>query len=365
MVLTLLLFVNRLPEGTREEKCDRNMRIFTSVFFSLLWLQLLAQGSFSLPFAPSSRDPFTGYNGSNIKRMTANKVVSYIYDVENSVDTGTVNYKYSDNGLTVSDDSGNLYAFYSDGKVKSQKIPIHNIDEKYTYTDDGKLLSIESPYSKTICYYTNTSMDSLVIWSYSDRLQTFFRYGKEIATYNQNGYKYAVYRFDTEQNVYRLEFESLYEFDDQDRLIKVLNAKDKSLSEERVYLRNKIIVYFGDHSLKSEYTYNEKGDLIEDSYFFWTANNYWFRRSTICYNYLYSDITSNDQIDLLNNFQISTLLNSVVIENAKYGERVNVYDVLGNLCYSGILNSDRYVINLPSNLLYIVRIGKKCVKLKL
>lgn len=102
-------------------------------------------------------------------------------------------------------------------------------------------------------------MDSLVIWSYSDRLQTFLRYGKEIATYNQNGYKYAVYRFDTEQNVYRLEFESLYEFDDQDRLIKVLNAKDKSLSEERVYLRNKIIVYFGDHSLKSEYTYNEKG----------------------------------------------------------------------------------------------------------
>ena len=115
------------------------MRIFTSVFFSLLWLQLLAQGSFSLPFAPSSRDPFTGYNGSNIKRMTANKVVSYIYDVENLVDTGTVNYKYSDNGLTVSDDSGNLYAFYSDGKVKSQKIPIHNIDEKYTYTDDGQL----------------------------------------------------------------------------------------------------------------------------------------------------------------------------------------------------------------------------------
>ena len=163
------------------------------------------------------------------KKSPANKVVSYIYDVENLVDTGTVNYKYSDNGLTVSDDSGNLYAFYSDGKVKSQKIPIHNIDEKYTYTDDGKLLSIESPYSKTICYYTNTSMDSLVIWSYSDRLQTFLRYGKEIATYNQNGYKYAVYRFDTEQNVYRLEFESLYEFDDQDRLIKVLNAKDKSL----------------------------------------------------------------------------------------------------------------------------------------
>ena len=50
--------------------------------------------------------------------------------------------------------------------------------------------------------------------------------------------------------MYRLEFESLYEFDDQDRLIKVLNAKDKSLSEERVYLKNKIIVYFGDHSLK-------------------------------------------------------------------------------------------------------------------
>ena len=121
MVLTLLLFVNRLPEGTREEKCDRNMRIFTSVFFSLLWLQLLAQGSFSLPFAPSSRDPFTGYNGSNIKRMIADKVVSYIYDVENLVDTGTVNYKYSDNGLTVSDDSGNLYAFYSDGKVKKPK----------------------------------------------------------------------------------------------------------------------------------------------------------------------------------------------------------------------------------------------------
>ena len=71
--------------------------------------------------------------------MTANKVVSYIYDVENLVNTGTVNYKYSDNGLTVSDDSGNLYTFYSDGKVKSQKIPIHNIEEKKTNTDDGKL----------------------------------------------------------------------------------------------------------------------------------------------------------------------------------------------------------------------------------
>lgn len=327
-------------------------------------MQLFAQGPFLLPFAPSPKDPFTGYNGSNIKRMTANKVISYVYDVENLVNTNTVNYKYSDNGLTVSDDSGNHYTFYSDGKIKSKKIPIHNMDESYVYTDDGKLLSIESPYSKTICYYTNTGIDSLVVWSYSDRLQTFLRYIKEVATYNKDGYKYTVYRYDVEQNVYRLDCELLYVFDSQGRLEKVLNYSDNSLQEERVYLDNKIVIRQGD-SLKNEYTYNENGDLIEDAYFFWTVDGYWFRRSTICYDYTYSDITLNEQIDLSENHRIYSFSNNIIIENAKCGERVRVYDILGHLCYSGILNSDRFIIGLRNNQLYVVQIGKHSVKLKL
>ena len=351
-----------MPVGreSRGEKCNINMRILASIFFCLLWGQLLAQQP--LPFNPSSRDPFTGYNASNLKKMTADKVVSYIYDGENLINTNTVTYKYSDNGLTVSDDAGNIYTFYSDGKIKSRKEPIHNFDETYTYTDNGKLLSIDSPYSKTICYYTNTGIDSLVRWSYSDRLQTFLRDGKEVATYNQNGYEYTVYRYDTEQNVYRLDFESLYIFDSEDRLIKILDTNDNSLIEERVYLTNKIIIYSGN---KEEYTYNEKGDLIEYALFFWTVNGYWFRRSTICYNYTYGDITLNEPINLSENHRIYTCSNNVIIENGKHGEIVKVYDISGHLCYFGILNSDRLIIDLRKNQLYIVQIGKHCIKLKL
>lgn len=238
------------------------------------------------------------------------------------------------------------------------------MDESYVYTDDGKLLSIESPYSKTICYYTNTGIDSLVVWSYSDRLQTFLRYIKEVATYNKDGYKYTVYRYDVEQNVYRLDCELLYVFDSQGRLEKVLNYSDNSLQEERVYLDNKIVIRQGD-SLKNEYTYNENGDLIEDAYFFWTVDGYWFRRSTICYDYTYSDITLNEQIDLSENHRIYSFSNNIIIENAKCGERVRVYDILGHLCYSGILNSDRFIIGLRNNQLYVVQIGKHSVKLKL
>ena len=46
-------------------------------------------------------------------------------------------------------------------------------------------------------------------------------------------------------------------------------------------------------------------------------------------------------------------------------EVVTFYDILGHLCYSGILNSDRFIIGLRNNQLYVVQIGKHSVKLKL
>ena len=76
-------------------------------------------------------------------------------------------------------------------------------------------------------------------------------------------------------------------------------------------------------------------------------------------------VTSNDVIENPQDIKISTLDNKVLIQNITTGERVNVYNVLGVLVHSVVVEAMDYEVQLPKGEIYLIQIGKKTVKLKL
>lgn len=347
------------------------MKLFIFLIFDFFCLNIFAAGLFPYEnslFTPSPKNPFTGYM-SNIKKMTANKVIWKYYIGETFDQTVTSYYKYSEDGLTVIVNDIDTYIFYPNHKLKKQKRPINNTDETFTYTDDGRLLSIKSPYCEIFCYYTNTGIDSMTRWSYSDRLQKFILTSKYIVTYNSNGYKFAKYNYDIEENIFIKYSEHLYEFNEQNQLTKIFEIKDHenlNIIEERFYFKNKTEVFTynrGEYDRKYKFIFNNRQDLIEESCFVW--GGYWAPYYTSIYTYFYDEHVSNEKILSESNYQIHTSKNNIIITNINNGEVIYIFDISGRLHYSTVTNSDQYEINLPSNQIYIVQVGNKKIKVKL
>lgn len=339
-----------------------------------------------VPKTPSPKDPFTqGYSISPFiygqkYKMTANKIVSKRYDGGLShSQTFTYFYNYSEDGLTVFFHNGDYkpiitYTFYPNGELKCHKESSSNTEETYTYTytEDGKLLSSETPFRKTECYYTNTGVDSMVNWIYSDRFDKFIKSEKYIVTDNSLGYKYERYIYDIEDNTFKKGEEELYEFDKQNRLTKIFRKNEEwnklILKEEWIYNKNQIEEYKyndnGGFSSKTKYKYDDNNDLIEEAHFFWGSNiwnTYWIE----IYSYSYNEDTSSENIAYTNGCQIYKSSGNIIVTNAKHGERINIYDISGHLHYSAATKSEREEISLFTNQIYIVQVGNKRCKLKL
>ncbi|WP_293671182.1 DUF6383 domain-containing protein [uncultured Parabacteroides sp.] len=345
------------------------MKFFIFLILNLFCLNILASGSFPYEislFTPSPKNPFTGYFG-NIKKMTADKVIWKYYSGETFNKAATTYYKYSEDGLTIKVNDKDTYIFYPNGKLKKQTTDY--ADETFTYTDDGKLLSIKSSYREIFCHYTNSGIDSMMRWSYSDRLQKFILTSKYIVTYNSNGYKWAQYDYDIEEDTFVKYCEYLYEFNKQNQLTKIFELKDhenSNIIEERFYFENRTEIYTyqrGEYDRKYKFIFNDKHDLIEESCFIW--GGYWGPYYTSLYTYFYNGSVSNEKIPSKSNYQIHTSTNNIIITNINNGERIYIFDISGRLHYSAVANSDQCEINLPSNQIYIVQVGNKKIKLRL
>ena len=207
--------------GTGRRNFLSIMRTFILLLFCLFSMKPLAFcKNHGVPRFPTPKDPFADWLPIEERnKINANKIVCKNYEAGVNLSyTNTTFYNYSEDGLTVFSHNGNnkpimTYTFYPNGKLKNYIVPSSNTNDTYTYTDDGKLLSMESSFHKIQCYYTNTGVDSLASWFYSDRYEKFIKNEKYIISYNSKGYKKEIFRYNIEKGSYIKDLEDLYEFD--------------------------------------------------------------------------------------------------------------------------------------------------------
>lgn len=200
---------------------------------------------------------------------------------------------------------------------------------------------------------------------YSDRYEEFIKYEKYIVSYNSKGYKIENFRYNFEKESYTKGEEILYEFDKNDRLLKTTKQESngKKSTNEYFYSKNQIEIYSNNNKVK--YIYDEKNDLIENTYYDRDRNGNWYIYFTDIYSYTYEESTATENIIPTNTNHIYTSSGKIIVTNTKHGERINVYDISGRLRYTTISKSDKEEINLPTNQIYIVQVGDKRSKLKL
>ncbi|WP_289007425.1 hypothetical protein [uncultured Parabacteroides sp.] len=332
-----------------------------------------------VPRFPTPKDPFADWLPIEERnKINANKIVCKNYEAGVNLSyTNTTFYNYSEDGLTVFSHNGNnkpimTYTFYPNGKLKNYIVPSSNTNDTYTYTDDGKLLSMESSFHKIQCYYTNTGVDSLASWFYSDRYEKFIKNEKYIISYNSKGYKKEIFRYNIEKGSYIKDLEDLYEFDKNDRLTRIYrkqeNKKEK-LIEEYFYSKNQFerysYNYWDNTRRKVKYVYDENNDLIEETHYNGDERDNWYTYFVDIYSYTYNGSTSTENITPTNTCHIYTSADKIIVANTMHRERINVYDISGRLRYTTISKSDKEEINLPTNQIYIVQVGNKRNKLKL
>lgn len=260
------------------------------------------------------------------------------------------------------------YTYYLNGKVKSWKQPVNNIYEEYEWTDDGRILSITSPYYMKNFYYTNSDIDSLISMRYSDRLSEFVLERKTIVQYTDSGYIKSEYVYLSDENKYKETADYVYNyvFNDQNRICRVyasILGSDTYL--ERYYIYDSDIITMvlcneqGQPSQKYINIYKD-GYLSELALFHYMANGSWSRMSTSMYSYSFPESTKISALDL-SRISISGRNGEIYIKSDGNKYFYNIYDLRGNLIACGKSMGDE--TNIPVGIgIYIVKVNDMLIK---
>ena len=318
----------------------------------------------------SQTKPFNHYVMPS-NRIMADTVYLKIFGSRGYVIERYTYYKHSNDGLEdiiiVPSDNKEITILYDlEGRAINYKSPINDIDEAYTYTNDGKLLSVTSDYRNSVCYYTNTGVDSLVSW------QNHLYYGwirdyKDVVTYNSRGYTITTYRYATEENRYIFEYECSYEFDEQDRIVLMdyenNNADDTSNDVRYVYYEDRVEEFTG-NSTKRIYYFNDRNDYVKLLWYKWSVSGNWYLWEAYDWIYYYGESTvSNENIEIENELRISTDNGILYIENSDSSEPIIVSDISGRVIVNKRLSEGTNTIPVNKSGIYIIRKGSYSKKI--
>lgn len=303
----------------------------------------------------SPNKPFN-YLIDSSKRITADKVHYKIFGNYGDIIEGDNYIRHSDDGLTdviVTSDNEITISYDKKGRLVRYISPINDMDETYTYTEDGKLLSISSEYSNLICYYTNTGVDSLVKWDEHPYYGNV-RSTKEIVTYGSNGYTKAFYTYVVERADYVFDGEEKYEFNEDGCIVFIDNLNDDN-DVRYFYSKDMVEEITGNHT-KQEYYFDGNNDCVKQMWYKWSPSGYWYLWNAFDWIYYYYEV-STDDIGVENYITLSTSKGKICIDNINASDPIVVADMFGRIIVNSKLPEGRNIISINSSGVYIVRKG--------
>lgn len=340
-------------------------------------------------FGLGKKDPFSDAY-SNQKRILADSIyvrsISWYYQLSEY----TIRY-IQGKDQTIDLMHGETYNYYPNGKIKSV---IDKTGKKlYTYTEDGKFLSSET-YSfetqkciyKTLCYYTNTGVDSMVEYWYNAAFDKFLPNNKTVVEYNSKGYNQLWYYYSIDKGDYIRPTKTIFEFDEYDRLLAMYNYQqnvdnsdfslysidknsysntENGIKVESLAWLTYYISIYGDHpQYKTETYYDKDGYEIKKASYNWKfEDEYWELSSSDEKTYYYSNKVANEKVTIPE-FHIYSSSNKLVIDNDKEKTPiVSIYSMTGKLIIKKNINLGLNYIPLEKGL-YIIEIDGKTKKVR-
>lgn len=340
-------------------------------------------------FGLGKKAPFEE-NLSDKKRIIADSVYIKSIWANYELSEYTIRYKQGKD-QTIDLKYGITYNYYSNGKIKS--VIDKTSKTLYTYTEDGKFLSSEiysletqKCSSKTLCYYTNTGVDSMVQYVYNAVFDKFLPNNKTVVEYNSKGYNQLWYYYSIDKGDYIRPIKTIVEFDEYDRVSAMYNYQ-KNVDNSDFYLysidkysysntENGIkveslawltyyISIYGDHpQYKTETYYDKDGYEIKTASYNWKfEDEYWELRSSDEKTYYYSNKVANEKVTIPE-FHIYSSSNELVIDNDKEKTPiVSIYSITGKLIIKKNINLGLNFIPLEKGL-YIIEIDGKTKKVR-
>lgn len=311
-----------------------------------------------LPFLRYSPTRPFNYLINSPNRIMADKVHYKIFSNYGDIIEGDNYIRHSDDGLTdiiMTSDNEITMSYDKKGRLVHYISPINNIDETYTYTEDGKLLSVSSEYSNLICYYTNTGVDSLVQWvehPYYGNVRSV----KEVVSYRSDGYTKTFYTYVIERADYVFDGEKKYEFNEDGHVVFIDDLNDDDIDVRYTYSIDKIEEITGDHT-KQEYYFDKNNDCVKQLWYKWSTSGYWFLWSAFDWIYYYNDVSINS-IGADNDITLSTGKGKIyIIDNTGSSDPIVVSDMFGRVIVNSKLPVGENIISVRNPGIYIIRKG--------
>lgn len=305
----------------------------------------------------------------NYNFTKANKVHCKKYDRFVILEEWDKYYDYSKDSLslTVTSPWGIQYIKYNvDGTMASYSSPVNNWNDKYTYTDDGRIAKIEGynnenkNTSRHIYSYDNSTITKMA-YNYSEVYDKFFLVYKDVFEYDSDYIKQSEYSYNYETDKWDHPHISISKLDHQGRVIEFGYDKNgEYIWEHRYTYTNNgykaTLKYPGDIYVRREYTFNEQGDLIKVLWYEGSDVNDLRLSTTTEYTYTYSNPTSNENIKQ-QGYKVYSTENGLVIENNMGNSNIkaSIYAITGQLLRTISISNNRTEIPLSSGI-YIVAI---------
>lgn len=320
-------------------------RLLAVILMCLTSFNLMGQFT-SMTLSPNN--PFSNPIGD--KRIIADKIhcVTNYHNVESF--EFDVEIKRNSNGLSdtiVGAGGGDMYLTYDvNDRLVCLEQPYSNTYEEYTYTKDGKLLTVESAYSKAQCYYTNTGIDSMVRWNYNQVYNKFIPESKTVIKYITGGYCLSLFYYIIEKGEYSIPTNTIFKFGEN----RLESISYSDLDNINVNIRN-------------EYFFDEKGYQIKSVNYNWNSKEKYWQLYYAEERTYYNNIVDNEKTLFSSDNRIYGAINNIIVDYTKIEGDVFVYNINGNLINRSKVNLGINFIPMNAGI-YVVLLDGKSIKIK-
>ena len=288
-------------------------------------------------------------------------------------------YDYSKDSLSITIRApwGIQYVKYNlDGTMASYSSPINNLNDTYTYTEEGNILKIEGKTNEgndiyyNLFNYTNSSV-TRTDYTYSKVYNKFLITSREIIEYNKDFIKSTIqsYNIDTD----KWENDQSYSVSKLDAYGRVIEGGwydekgEYHIDVQYSYTNKGYIEYSksnGHNYAIREFTFNNQDDLIKEVWYNWNEDGRKDLVSITEYTYTYPNPTSNENIKQ-QNYKVYSTENGLVIENNIRDSNIkaSIYAITGQLLRTISISDNRTEIPLSSGI-YIVVLDNQSYKVK-
>ena len=286
------------------------------------------------------------------------------------------NYSKDFSSLTINNNGEDetVVKFNSDGTIAYYSNPRYNLNEIYTYTDDGKVSKIESisnegkKFSYKLFRYSS-SVTTLIHYWYSDVYNKYIEREKNIYEYHKDYNKMTRYDYNLESKEWDLRYSIIDSLDSYNRTIErntYYANGTKWIDAQYTYTNNGYIEYNWDTNRPyaiREYTFDENDYPIKEVWYNWYDDGHkdllWIEE----FEYT-SSITSNDNINSTPDIKVYSLKNHLAIINDSNDTHkvAYIYNISGQLISKVYLLHNTVKVPVHHSGIYIVKIDDKSYK---